>query len=137
MAFWLLKSEPDTWSWTQMQEAGDAGTHWNGVRNHVAKRHLQDMRLGDQAFFYHSNIGKEVVGLVEVIRLFYPDPSDASGRFGMVDVRALKALPRPVTLAAIKAEPSLAAMILVANSRLSVQPVTGEEWAKVCAMGGL
>ena len=137
MAHWLLKSEPDSWSWEQMVAAGRTGTHWNGVRNHVAKNHMKAMRLGDQVFFYHSNEGKAVVGIVEVIKLYYPDPSDESGRFGMVDVRAVKPVPKPVELAAIKAEARLKDMILVNNSRLSVQPVTGAEWAIVSTMGGL
>ena len=137
MAQWLMKSEPDSWSWTQQVEAGKTGTHWNGVRNHVAKQNLMAMRLGDQAFFYHSNEGKEIVGIVEVAKLYYPDPSDATGKFGMVDVRAMKPLPKPVTLATIKETPSLKAMILVNNSRLSVQPVTDAEWAIVCKMGGV
>ena len=137
MACWLVKSEPDSWSWTDMVEAGAAGTPWSGVRNHAAANHMKAMRPGEHAFFYHSNEGKAVVGLVEVVRAYHPDPSDASGRFGMVDVRAARALPRPVTLAAIRAEPSLSAMVLVRNSRLSVQPVTADEWAMVCAMGGL
>lgn len=137
MAHWLVKSEPDKWSWDDQVKAGEKGTHWNGVRNHLAKKHLMAMRLGDEAFFYHSNEGKAIVGIVEVIKLYYPDPSDATGRFGMVDVRAVKALPKPVALAAIKADPRFAKMALVANSRLSVQPVTEEEWALVCAMGGV
>ncbi|VVC54153.1 Ubiquinol-cytochrome C reductase [Beijerinckiaceae bacterium RH AL1] len=137
MAHWLVKSEPDSWSWQQMVAAGKKGTHWNGVRNHVAKQNLMAMALGDQAFFYHSNEGKEIVGIVEVTKLYYPDPSDESGKFGMVDVRAVKDVPKPVTLAAIKAEPKLAKMMLVANSRLSVQPVTDAEWKLVCDMARL
>ena len=137
MAHWLMKSEPDSWSWQQMVDAGKKGTHWNGVRNHTAKRNLQEMALGDEAFFYHSNEGKEIVGIVSVIKLYYPDPSDESGKFGMVDVRAVKAVPKPVTLVAVKAEPKLAEMMLVKSSRLSVQPVTAAEWKLVCAMGGL
>ena len=137
MAHWLLKSEPDSWSWEQMVAAGRTGTHWKGVRNHVAKNHMKAMRLGDEVFFYHSNEGKAVVGIVEVIKLYYPDPSDESGRFGMVDVRAVKPVPKPVELAAIKAEARLKDMILVNNSRLSVQPVTDAEWAIVSTMGGL
>jgi predicted RNA-binding protein with PUA-like domain len=137
MAYWLYKSEPDVWSWDQQVEAGAAGTHWNGVRNHVAKKNLMAMKLGERGFFYHSNQGKEIVGVVEVIREYYPDHTDASGRFGMVDVWAVEPLPRPVTLEAIKAEPRLKDMILVNNSRLSVQPVTEEEWAIVREMGGL
>jgi predicted RNA-binding protein with PUA-like domain len=137
MAYWLYKSEPDVWSWQQQVEAGEAGTHWNGVRNHVAKQNLMAMRIGERGFFYHSNKGKEIVGIVEVIREYYPDHTDASGKFGMVDVKAVEALPRPVTLEAIKAEPRLKDMILVNNSRLSVQPVTEEEWRIVREMGGL
>ena len=137
MAHWLMKSEPDSWSWTQQVEAGKKGTHWNGVRNHVAKQNLQAMQLGDLVFFYHSNEGKEIVGIAEVAKLYYPDPTDESGKFGMVDIRAVKPLPKPVTLAAVKEEPKLKAMILVNNSRLSVQPVTAAEWKIVCAMGGL
>ncbi len=137
MAHWLVKSEPDSWSWNDQVKAGKKGTSWNGVRNHVAKQNLMAMQLGEHAFFYHSNEGKEVVGIVEVIKLYHPDPSDASGRFGMVDFRAVKPLPQPVTLVAVKAEPRLKAMMLVANSRLSVQPVTAAEWALVSGMGGL
>ncbi len=137
MAYWLFKSEPSSWSWDQQVEAGAKGTFWNGVRNHSAKLNLMAMKMGDQGFFYHSNEGKAVVGIVEVIREYYPDPTDETGRFGMVDVKAVKALPKPVTLEAIKAEPGLSAMILVNNSRLSVQPVTDEEWAIICRMGGL
>ncbi len=137
MAYWLVKSEPHKWSWDQQVEAGAKGTHWDGVRNHSAKLHLMAMKVGDQAFFYHSNEGKAVAGIVEVIKTFYPDPSDASGKFGMVDFRAVKPLKVPVTLEAIKAESKLADMVLVNNSRLSVQPVTPEEWKLICRMGGL
>ncbi|WP_298963201.1 EVE domain-containing protein [uncultured Methylobacterium sp.] len=137
MAYWLYKSEPATWSWDQQVAAGAAGTFWNGVRNHVARKNLEAMRLGEQGFFYHSNEGKAVVGIVEVIRTYYPDHTDESGRFGMVDLKAVEALPQPVTLERIKAEPRLAGMVLVTNSRLSVQPVSDEEWALVRAMGGL
>jgi len=137
MAHFLYKSEPATWSWDSQVAAGAAGTHWNGVRNHVAKKNLQAMEVGELGFFYHSNEGKAVVGIVEVIRPYYPDDSDPTGRFGMVDLRAVAALPRAVTLEAIKAEPRLSAMVLANNSRLSVQPVTEEEWAIVRAMGGL
>lgn len=137
MAHWLFKSEPETWSWDQQVAAGAAGTHWNGVRNHVAKQHLQAMQVGERGFFYHSNEGKAVVGIVEVIRPYYPDDSDPTGRFGMVDLRAVKALPKPVSLQAIKAELRLSAMVLVTNSRLSVQPVSEAEWVLVSEMGGL
>ena len=137
MAYWLYKSEPETWSWDQQVAAGAAGTHWNGVRNHVAKQHLQAMRVGECGFFYHSNEGKAVVGIVEVIRPYYPDDSDPTSRFGMVDLKAVEPLPKPVSLQAIKAEPRLSGMVLVTHSRLSVQPVSEAEWAVVCWMGGL
>ena len=137
MAHWLIKSEPAAWSWTDQVEAGKKGTTWNGVRNHVAKKNMQAMQLGDEVFFYHSNEGKEIVGIVAVSKLYHPDPTDESGKFGMVDVRAVKPLPTPVTLVSIKQEPKLKDMMLVQNSRLSVQPVTDAEWAFVCAMGGL
>lgn len=136
MAYWLYKTEPDVWSWRQQVEAGERGTHWNGVRNHVAKQNLMAMKLGERGFFYHSNTGKEIVGIVEVVREYYPDHTDASGRFGMVDVKAVEPFPRPVTLEEIKGDERLSAMILVNNSRLSVQPVTEEEWALVRELGG-
>ncbi len=137
MAYWLVKSEPFKWSWDQQVAAGAKGTHWDGVRNHLAKQHLMAMKLGDQAFFYHSNEGKEIVGIVEVIKLFYPDPGDPTGKFGMVDFKAVKPLKKPVTLAQVKATPELAKMSLVTSMRLSVQPVTPAEWKLVCKMGGL
>lgn len=136
MAFWLVKSEPSAWSWDQQVAAGKAGTHWNGVRNHSAKLSLMAMQLGERAFFYHSNEGKAVVGVVEVIRLFYPDPTDESGKFGMVDFAAVGALAQPVTLETIKVTASLGKMVLVNNSRLSVQPVTAAEWKIVVGLGG-
>lgn len=137
MAHWLYKSEPSVWSWDQQVAEGAKGTHWNGVRNHVAKQNLMAMKKGEQGFFYHSNEGKAVVGIVEVIKEYYPDHTDASGKFGMVDIKAVKPFKRPVTLDEIKKQPGLEKMILVNNSRLSVQPVTDEEWAIVCRMGGL
>jgi len=123
MAYWLLKSEPSNWSWQDQLKAGEKGTSWSGVRNHGAKLNLMAMRVGDRAFFYHSNEGKEIVGIVEVTKPYYPDPSDTSGKFGMVDVRAVEALKNSVTLDSIKANPRLKEMVLVNNSRLSVQPV--------------
>ncbi len=135
MAHWLLKSEPAKWSFDQQIEAGAAGTFWNGVRNHVAKQYLMAMVVGEQCFFYHSNHGKAIVGIVEVIKPYYPDHTDESGKFGMVDVKAVREI-APVTLESIKAEPRLADMILVKNSRLSVQPVTDAEWAIVLEMSG-
>jgi predicted RNA-binding protein with PUA-like domain len=135
MAHWLFKSEPSVWSFEMQTECGAKGTPWSGVRNHSAKLNMMAMQLGDRGFFYHSNEGKAIVGIVEVIKLYYPDPSDAAGKFGMVDIKAVKPLKSPVTLEAVKAEPRLAKMALVANSRLSVQPVTDEEWRVVCEMG--
>jgi predicted RNA-binding protein with PUA-like domain len=137
VAYWLYKSEPSKWSWDDQVAAGEAGTHWNGVRNHLAKKHLQAMRVGDQGFFYHSNEGKAVVGIVEVIKPFYPDETDETGRFGMVDLKAVESMRSPVTLEAIKAQPQLADMALIRNSRLSVQPVTEAEWIIVRRLGGL
>jgi predicted RNA-binding protein with PUA-like domain len=136
MAHWLLKSEPSSWSWDQQVAAGEKGTFWNGVRNHSAKLQLMAMKLKDRGFFYHSNEQKAIVGVVEVIKTFYPDPTDETGKFGMVDVKAVKALKKPVTLAEVKAEPRLAKMVLVNNSRLSVQPVTAEEWRVVMELAG-
>jgi predicted RNA-binding protein with PUA-like domain len=134
MARWLLKSEPSVWSFADQLAAGDKGTSWNGVRNHAAKLNLMAMKVGEEAFFYHSNEGKAIVGVVAVTRPYYPDPTDESGRFGMVDVAAVGALARPVTLETIKADQRLAKMILVVNSRLSVQPVTADEWRVVLAL---
>jgi predicted RNA-binding protein with PUA-like domain len=137
MAHWLLKSEPASWSWQHQVEAGEKDTPWNGVRNHSAKQNLMAMKAGDRAFFYHSNVGKEIVGIVTVIKPYYPDPTDKTGTFGMIDVSAEKPLKTPVGLEAIKAEPRLKDMVLVNNSRLSVQPVTDAEWKLVCKMGGI
>jgi predicted RNA-binding protein with PUA-like domain len=137
MKYWLFKSEPSTWSWQQQVKAGAKGTHWNGVRNHLAKQQMMAMSRGDFGFFYHSNEGKEIVGVVEVIKEYYPDPTDATGKFVMVDVKAVTPMPKPVTLADVKANPALAKMSLVTSMRLSVQPVTAAEWKLVCAMCGL
>ncbi len=137
MAHWLVKSEPEVWSWTHQVEAGAKGTHWNGVRNHSAKLNLMAMRKGDTAFFYHSNEGKEIVGIVKVVREHYPDPTAEPGSpWVVVDFAAVKPLPKPVTLAQVKAEKRLAKMSLVTSMRLSVQPVTEEEWAVVLEMAG-
>ena len=137
MPHWLFKSEPSAWSFAQQQAAGEKGTSWNGVRNHAAKLNMMAMKLGDQGFFYHSNEGKAIVGIVEVVKLYYPDPTDETGKFGMVDVTAVEKLPTPVTLAQIKADPTLSNMVLVKNSRLSVQPVTPDEWKYIAKLGGL
>ncbi|MCB1538107.1 MAG: EVE domain-containing protein [Rhodospirillales bacterium] len=133
--YWLIKSEPAIWSWDRQVKKGT--THWDGVRNHQAAANLRAMQKGDRAFFYHSNEGREIVGIVEIARTAYPDPSDETGKFVMVDVRALAPLPKPVTLADIKADKKLANMALVRLSRLSVQPVTESEWARICALGGI
>lgn len=135
MSYWLFKSEPGTWSWDDQLKAGAAGTYWNGVRNHLAKKHLQAMRVGEQGFFYHSGEDKEIVGIVAVIKPYYPDHTDPTGTFGMVDLKAAARFARPVSLAAVKATPALKDMVLVNNSRLSVQPVTDAEWRIVCEMG--
>lgn len=137
MAYWLVKSEPSTWSWQQQVGKGAKGEAWTGVRNHTAKQNLMKMKKGDRAFFYHSNEGKEIVGIAEVIREAYPDPTDESGAFVCVDIKAERALPQPVTLAAIKADDKLADMELIKYSRLSVQGVTAAQWKHVCKLGGL
>lgn len=135
MAYWLLKSEPFKYSWDRM--AADGRTHWDGVRNYQASNNLKAMEVGDRAFFYHSNEGLEIVGIVEIVRTYYPDPSDESGRFGMVDVAPVMPVKTPVTLKQIKADPLLQSMALVRQSRLSVCPVSEEEWARVCDLAGV
>ena len=137
MAYWLVKSEPSAWSWDQQVAKGAKGEAWTGVRNHTAKQNLEKMKKGDQAFYYHSNEGKEIVGIVEVIREAYPDPTDKTGKFVCVDIKAGKPLKTPVTLAAIKTDKSLANMDLVKYSRLSVQSVTADEWKHICKLGGV
>ena len=129
MAHWLLKSEPSSYSWDQL--AADGRTHWDGVRNAQALNNLRAMRPGDRAFFYHSGEGREIVGVVEVVKAFYPDPADKSGKLYAVDVVPVKKLPRPVTLAEIKAKPIFKDFPLVRISRLSVMPVTEKEWAEI------
>ena len=135
MAFWLVKSEPGTWSWDDQVKAGT--TDWSGVRNPRAANFMKAMRKGDRAFFYHSGEERRIVGVVEVVKEFYPDPKDKSGRFGMVDVKAVGPVPEPVTLAAIKAEPKLKDLLLVRHSRLSVMPVDEAAWKLIARMGGL
>ncbi len=137
MAHWLFKSEPSAWSFDKLAHLGAAGTDWSGVRNHSAKLNMRAMKVGEQGFFYHSNEGKAIVGIVEISKAYRPDPTDPSGKFGMVDIRAVRPLPRPVTLDEAKGDKRLAGMALVTNSRLSVQPVTEAEWAHVCRLGGL
>ena len=137
MAYWLMKSEPDVFGWDDQVKRGAKGEPWTGVRAHAAKLNLMKMKKGDKAFFYHSNEGKDIVGIAEIIKEAYVDPTDKTGKFVCVDIKADKPMPKPVTMAAIKAEKKLAAMALVKYSRLSVQPVTAEEWKLVCKMGGL
>lgn len=137
MAYWLVKSEPSTWSWDQQVAKGAKGEAWTGVRNHTAKLNMMKMKKGDHAFFYHSNEGKEIVGIVEIIREHYPDPTDATGKFVCVDIKAEKPLKTPVTLAAVKAEKKLAETELLKQSRLSVQSMKPDEWKLICKMGGL
>ncbi len=138
MAYWLMKSEPGSWSWDQQVKKGAKGDAWSGVRNFQAKSNLMKMKRGDRAFFYHSGEEKAVVGVVEIVREHYPDPTAKKDEPWMVvDVKAIEPVKQPVTLSAIKAEPKLKSMVLVNNSRLSVQPVTAEEWKLVCKMGGL
>jgi len=137
MAYWLFKSEPGAWSWQDQLRRGALGEPWNGVRNHQAANHMKAMRRGDLGFFYHSVTEKRIVGIVEVIGEYEPDPGDDSGRFGMVRVSARMALPRPVDLAAIRAEPALRDLPLLRQARLSVMPIGEEEWRLLCRMGGL
>jgi predicted RNA-binding protein with PUA-like domain len=137
MAYWLLKSEPDTWSYDDQKKKGAKGDAWTGVRNFTARRHLKEMKKGDRAFFYHTGDEKAVIGIVEVLRQAYPDPTAKGEPWVVVDVKTVEPLPKPVTLAAIKDEAKLKDMALVKYSRLSVQPVTDAEWKLVCKMGGL
>jgi predicted RNA-binding protein with PUA-like domain len=137
MAYWLMKSEPEAWSWDQQKKEGAKGAEWDGVRNFQARNNMRAMRRGDLAFFYHSGDERQAVGIVKVVKEAHPDSTDGTGQWECVDVAAVRALPQPVTLAEIKATPALKAMVLVRNSRLSVQPVTESEWRKVCALGGL
>ena len=135
MAYWLMKSEPFAYSWDQL--VADGRTHWDGVRNYQASNNMKAMKRGDRAFFYHSNEGLAVVGIMEVVKEYYPDHTDPSGRFGMVDVKPVMPLKTPVTLAQIKAEPRLADIPLVRQSRLSVMPIDDKSWRLICEMGGV
>jgi predicted RNA-binding protein with PUA-like domain len=137
MQYWLFKSEPDSWSWEKQKARGKAGQQWDGVRNYQARNNMRAMQVGDLGFFYHSNQGLEVVGIVEVCALAHHDTTTDDERWECVDIRAVKDMPKPVGLDAIKANPKLADMVLVNNSRLSVQPVSAAEWKEVCRMGGL
>ena len=137
MPYWLVKSEPDAFSWNQ--QAANGVEPWTGVRNHMARNNLKAMRKGDRAFFYHSNVGKEIVGVVEVVREAYPDPTVEPGEKGewvCVDMKAVGPMPTPVTLAALKADPRFAELALIRQSRLSVMAVSAEHWALICGLGG-
>ena len=136
MAYWLFKSEPNTFSWDDLVAKGAEGEEWDGVRNHLAKKQMLEMKVGDLGFFYHSVNEKRVVGVAEVIAEAHPDSTDGTGTWQCVDIRAVGPMPEPVSLSDIKSEPKLAEMVLVNNSRLSVQPVAADEWAQVCKMGG-
>jgi predicted RNA-binding protein with PUA-like domain len=136
-AYWLMKTEPDVFSWEMLKSRGKSGEAWDGVRNFQARKNMLAMQLGDLAFFYHTGEDKEIVGIMEVSALAHQDPKDDTGVWKCVDVRAVADVPTPVSLAAAKDNPKLAKMVLVNNSRLSVQPVTAAEWAEVSRMGGL
>ena len=133
MAYWLMKSEPGAWSWEDQVKDGTA--EWDGVRNHQASNNMKAMKKGDKAFFYHSVNEKRIVGIVTIAKEYYPDPTDKSGRFGMVDVTALRPFKKPVTLANVKGESRLEDLALVRQSRLSVMPISDDEWQLICAMG--
>jgi predicted RNA-binding protein with PUA-like domain len=137
MAYWLLKTEPDDYSWDNLKQKGAKGDAWTGVKNFTARNHMKTMKKGDSVFIYHTGDEKQVVGIGEVVKESYPDPTDDKGVFLSVDVKASKPLPKPVTLAAVKADKKLAGMALVKYGRLSVQPVTDAEWKAICKMGGL
>ncbi|MBT8456312.1 MAG: EVE domain-containing protein [Alphaproteobacteria bacterium] len=137
MNYWLFKSEPSTWSWDQQVQRGEAGEEWDGVRNYQARNNMRLMKVGDKGFFYHSQSEKAVVGVVEVIAEAHQDSTTDDDRWDCVDIRAVKALETPVTLEMCKTDPRLAEMVLVKNTRLSVQPVTPEEWKIICELGGI
>lgn len=137
MAYWLFKSEPNTWSWDDQKKKGAKGEPWNGVRNYQANNNMKAMKKGDLGFFYHSVEQKCIVGIVRVIGEHRPDPTDEKGKFGLVDIEAVEDMPKPVSLADIKAEPRLSESMLLKMSRLSVQPVRDAEWKLICKMGGL
>jgi predicted RNA-binding protein with PUA-like domain len=137
MAYWLIKSEPDAYSWDQLVKTAGKGEAWTGVRNHTAKLNLMAMKKGDRCFYYHSNVGKEIVGIAEVIKTAYPDPTAKDGPWVCVDVKADAPFAKPVTLEDVKGDAKLKDMALVKFSRLSVQPVTDAEWKHVCKLGGV
>ncbi|WP_422048469.1 EVE domain-containing protein [Shimia sp.] len=137
MRYWLFKSEPSTWSWDQQVAKGEVGEEWDGVRNYQARNFMRDMAVGDRGFFYHSQKEKSVVGIIEVCAAAHQDSTTDDARWECVDIKAIAPVPKPVTLAMIKDDPRLTEMALVKSSRLSVQPVTAEEWAIVCDLGGV
>ena len=137
MTYWLFKSEPGAWSWDDQVKAGKSGGEWDGVRNYQARNHMQEMNKGELGFFYHSVNEKQVVGIVKIVKEAHPDSTDDTGKWFCVDVAAVEAVPEPVTLEAIKTDPKLEKMVLVNNSRLSVQPVTAAEWKHICKLGGM
>jgi predicted RNA-binding protein with PUA-like domain len=137
LSYWLLKTEPESWSWEDQKKRGAKGEPWSGVRNFQAANNMKAMKRGDLGFFYHSGEERRIVGIVEVVKEYHPDPTDESGRFGMVAVKAVKPLPKPVTLAEIRSDERLSDMVLVKNSRLSVQPVSPREWQIICHAGGV
>lgn len=137
MAYWLMKSEPNKFAWDELVAKGDAGEEWDGIRNYLARNNMREMKIGDQVFFYHSNIGLEIVGIAEVCALSHPDSTTDDPRWDCVDIKAVKPLPRTVTLKEIKATPELSEMSLVTSMRLSVQPVRDAEWDLICKMAGL
>jgi len=137
MQYWLFKTEAETFSWDMQKERGAKGEPWSGVRNWMAARNMKAMKKGDLGFFYHTGDEKRIVGIVEVIGEYRKDPTDETGKFGLVDVKAVKDFPKPVTLAQVKADPKLKDMVLAKVARLSVQPVTPEEWKYICKLGGV
>ena len=137
MKYWLFKSEPDVFSFEDLKKTGRAGEEWDGVRNYLARNNMRQMKVGDRGFFYHSNIGKEIVGIAEVAKAAHPDSTDDTGKWECVDIRHVEPLARPITLAEVKNDPKLAKMSLVTSARLSVQPVTPDEWAYICKLGGV
>ncbi len=137
MAYWLFKSEPDAWSWEQQKAEGEAGAEWDGIRNYQARNNMRLMKLGDKGFFYHSNEGLEIVGIIEICKEIHPDSTTDDDRWECVDVKAVCDMPKPVSRNDAKANPALSQMALVTHTRLSVQPVTEAEYLEVCRMGGL
>ncbi|MYF89237.1 MAG: EVE domain-containing protein [Boseongicola sp. SB0676_bin_33] len=137
MTYWLFKSEPSAWSWDEQVAKGDAGEEWDGVRNYQARNYMRQMKVGDRGFFYHSQKDREIVGTVEVIAEAHPDSTTDDARWECVDIKAIAPLKTPVSLERVKQEPLLADMVLVRNSRLSVQPVRDAEWKLICGMGGI